>query len=68
MTVKAGIVEPERRSIAEQRPDNHFPAAKNSNERVVVRQQVAKTDSRDRRKDNYLFEMVIYIRSAWKLV
>jgi hypothetical protein len=35
--LKDGIVEPGRTSIAEQRLDNHVPAAMNSNERGVAR-------------------------------
>jgi hypothetical protein len=35
--LKAGIVEPERTSIAKQLFGNHVPAATNSNARVVAR-------------------------------
>jgi hypothetical protein len=35
--LKAGMVEPEQTSIAEQRLGNHVPSTTNSNERVVER-------------------------------
>jgi hypothetical protein len=40
--VKDGKMEPEQTSIAKERLSNYISAARNSNERVVSRQQAAK--------------------------
>jgi hypothetical protein len=66
------MVEPEQTSIAEQRIGNHVPVTKNSNERVVPREQIAKhkipvTTNRIT-EDKQLFDMVTNIRAVWHML
>jgi hypothetical protein len=50
--LKAGIAEPERTFIAEQRLGNYVPTATNSKEWVVVDRKSLNTDSRNQRQDD----------------